>query len=65
MDLSKTVACTALILVVLLAAGHALALDTLSPREKERRDEFTRACTIKSVMTDAQIEKCRIAHRRS
>jgi hypothetical protein len=24
-----------------------------------------RACTIKSVMTDAQIEKCRIAHRRS
>ena len=64
MDLSKTVACTAVILVVLLAAGHALAQQPLSEREKERLEEFTRLCTIKWVMTDAEIERCRIAHRR-
>lgn len=64
MDLSKTVACTALIFVVLLAAGHALAQQTLSEQEKERLDEFVRLCTIKPVMTDAEIESCRKAHRR-
>ena len=65
MDLSKTVACTALVLVVVLAAGHALAQEkTLSERERQRQEEFARDCTIKAVMTDAEIEKCRIAHRR-
>jgi hypothetical protein len=64
MDLSKTVACTALILLVLLAAGHALAQAGLSERDKERQAEFMATCTIKSVMTDAEIDKCRIAHRR-
>jgi hypothetical protein len=64
MDLSKAVACTALVLVVLLATGHALARGMLSEREKASIDAFTKACTIKSVMSDAEIEKCRIAHRR-
>ncbi len=64
MDLTKTVACTALVLVVVLAAGHALAQGTLSERERQRLEEFMRDCTIKAVMTDAEIEKCRIAHRR-
>jgi len=63
MDLSKTVACTAVLLVVLLAAGHALAQGSLSEREKERQEAFMRACTIKAVMSDAEIDKCRIAHR--
>ena len=63
MDLTKTVACTALVLVVVLAAGHALAQGTLSERERQRLEDFMRNCTIKSVMTDAEIEKCRIAHR--
>jgi hypothetical protein len=62
MELSKTVACTALLFVVVLAAGHALAQDT--ERDKQRKEEFTKACTIKAVMTDEEIEKCRIAHRR-
>lgn len=64
MDLSKTIACTALVLVVLLAAGHALARRAASEREEARKDQFMRACTIKPVMTDAEIEACRIAHRR-
>lgn len=62
MDLSKTVACTALVFVVVLAAGHALAQDT--ERDKLRKEEFMKACTIKAVMSDDEIEKCRIAHRR-
>ncbi|HEX6266055.1 MAG TPA: hypothetical protein VFZ81_04080 [Burkholderiales bacterium] len=64
MDLSKTVACTALVLVVVLAAGHALAQGTLSERERERQEQFMRECTIKPVMSDAEIDRCRIAHRR-
>lgn len=64
MDLSRTVACTALVLVVLLAAGHALAQEALSEREKSRQEEFMKVCTIKPVMSDAEIERCRIAHRR-
>lgn len=63
MELSKTVACTALVFVVVLAAGHALAQETLSEREKQRLEDFTRLCTIKSVMSDAEIERCRQAHR--
>ena len=63
MDLSRTVACTALLLVVVLAAGHALAQDALSERDKQRQEAFMLACTIKPVMSDAEIEKCRIAHR--
>jgi len=61
MELSKTVACTALVLVVVLAAGHALAQG--SERERQRKEEFMKACTIKPVMNDAEIEKCKIAHR--
>jgi hypothetical protein len=49
---------------VVLAAGHALAQGALSEREKERQEAFMRACAIKAVMSDAEIEKCRIAHRR-
>jgi hypothetical protein len=64
MDLSKTVACTALVLVVVLAAGHALAQETVTERERLRQEAFMRECTIKPVMTDAEIEKCRTAHRR-
>ena len=64
MDLSKTVACTALVLVVVLAAGHALGQETLTEKERERQEAFMRDCTIKPVMTDAEIAKCRIAHRR-
>ena len=64
MDLTKTVACTALVLVVVLAAGHALAQGALSERDRQRQDAFMRECTIKPVMTDAEIEKCRVAHRR-
>jgi hypothetical protein len=64
MDLSKTIACTALLMVVVLAAAHALAQGTLSEREKQQQEDFMRACTIKPVMTDAEIEKCRTAHRR-
>lgn len=64
MDLTKTVACTALVLVVVLAAGHALAQGALSERDRERQEAFMRECTIKPVMSDAEIEKCRVAHRR-
>lgn len=64
MDLSKTVACTAFVLVVVLAAGHALAQQGLSERDRQRIEEFAAACTIKPVMSDLEIEKCRIAHRR-
>ena len=63
MDLSKTVACAALLIVVVLAAGHALA-QPLTERERQRIEEFTRLCTIKAVMSDAEIERCRTAHRR-
>ena len=63
MDLSKTVACAALLIVVVLAAGHALAQESAADRQKQRIEDFTKACTIKSVMSDAEIEKCRIAHR--
>ena len=64
MELSKTVACTALVLVVVLAAGHALAQGNLTQQERQRIDEFMKACTIKPVMNDAEIDKCKIAHRR-
>jgi hypothetical protein len=60
MELSKTVACTALILMILLAAGHALG-------QKSSRKAVSKkalACVIKPVMTDAEIESCRIAYRR-
>jgi hypothetical protein len=55
MDLSKTVACTALLLIVLLSAGHALAQST--PRKPVPKKPV--ACEIKPVMTDAEIEACR------
>ncbi len=64
MELSKTVACTALVLVVVLAAGHALAQGNLTRQERQRIDEFMKACSIKPVMNDAEIDKCKIAHRR-
>jgi hypothetical protein len=61
MDLSKAVACTAVVLVVVLAAGHALGQ---SEPEKRKQEEFMAACKIKPVMSDDEIEKCRVAHRR-
>ena len=53
MDLSKTVACTALLLVIVLSAGHALA-QIQAPPPDERK-----TCVIKPVMSDAEIEACR------
>lgn len=58
MDLSKTVACTALVLVIVLSAGHALAQIQAPPRDE------TKTCVIKPVMSDAEIEVCRTAYRR-
>lgn len=86
MDLSKTVACTALVIMVLLTAGHALsqdqppAMDAALKRQEaqearqraaeERRltrklldEEISRRCVIKGVMSDAEIDACRIAYR--
>jgi len=94
MDLSKTVACTALVIMVLLTAGHALsqdkppALDEAALRKQEEvlkkqeaqaareraaeehrlqlarlNEEIARRCVIKPVMTDAEIDACRIAYR--
>jgi len=60
MDLSRTVACTALLLVVVLSAGHALA----QKPAKRSAGKQAQACTIKPVMTDAEIQTCRIASRR-
>lgn len=62
MDLSKTVACTALVLIVILSAGHALAQQKSAKRASGKKAEV---CVIKDVMTDAQIEACRnAAYRR-
>jgi hypothetical protein len=58
MDLSKTVACTALLLIIVLSAGHALA-QMQAPRPDE-----SKTCVIKPVMSDAEIEVCRVAYRR-
>jgi hypothetical protein len=55
MDLSRTVACTALLLIVLLSAGHALAQ---APSKKPVPKKPV-ACAIKPVMTDAEIDACR------
>jgi hypothetical protein len=93
MDLSKAVACTALVLMLLLSAGHALSEEKpAAPEEKpaisaeaakkqqaqiartraaeekrlaqkERDEEISRRCVIKPVMTDAEIDGCRIAYR--
>lgn len=87
MDLSKTVACAALVIMVLLTAGHAFSQDkppaadeaALKKQEaqverqrvaEERRlelarlnEEIARRCVIKPVMTDAEIDACRIAYR--
>jgi len=60
MDLSRTVACTALLLVVVLSAGHARAQN---PAAKRSAVEKVEACVIKPVMTDAEIQTCRIAFR--
>jgi hypothetical protein len=60
MELSRTVACAALLLVVLLSAGHALGhgLDRIGMQTAPT------TCTIKPVMTDAEIEICKIQYRR-
>lgn len=97
MDLSKTVACTALVIMIVLTAGHALsqdkppALDEAALKQQQAQDaaikkqeaqaareraaeerrlqlarlneEIARRCTIKPVMTDAEIDACRIAYR--
>jgi hypothetical protein len=59
MELSKTVACTALLLVVVLSAGHALAQDRKPGSKKPS------SCVIKPVMTDAEISACRALKKRS
>lgn len=59
MDLSRTVACTALLLIVVLSTGHALAQKPAKGPVQKKAE----ACVIKPVMTDAQIEACRIASR--
>lgn len=104
MDLSKTVACTALVIMVLLTAGHAFsqdkppAVDEAAAKKPEAQqaaakkpeaaakkqdareareraaearrleivalnEQIARRCVIKPVMTDAQIEACRVAYR--
>lgn len=86
MDLSKAVAGTCLLIIVLLSAGHALSQDkpaavdaaTLKQQAQEEREraaeerrlarkqldeEIARRCTIKPVMTDPEIDACRIAYR--
>jgi hypothetical protein len=59
MDLSKAVACTALVLMIVLSAGHALA--DQKPAKKSTKPS---PCVIKPVMTDAEIAACRSARRR-
>jgi len=123
MDLSKTVACTAVVLIIALAAGHAFAQGAAKPpagkppapaaaksaaspanpatpapepddeldaqieqereamrkreaeearrlaaeervaAEKQRREDLLRRCVIRPVMTDADIDACRVAYR--
>jgi hypothetical protein len=91
MDLSKAVACSALVIIVVLSAGHALsqdkppapaddaaakkeaALSAQAEREraaeqkrlarKQLDEEISRRCVIKPVMTDAEIDACRLAYR--
>jgi hypothetical protein len=97
MDLSKAVACSALVIIVVLTAGHALsqdkppasdaaappAADASAKKEaalsaqaerqraaeekrlarKQRDEEISRRCVIKPVMTDAEIDACRLAYR--
>jgi hypothetical protein len=102
MDLSKTIAVTAVVLVCVLAAGHALAQATpeaepetperkLSPAaaaadlelsrrqeaadarrhageerallERQANEDISRRCQIKPVMTDAEIDACKLAYR--
>ncbi|TAK84841.1 MAG: hypothetical protein EPO20_13460 [Betaproteobacteria bacterium] len=88
MDLSKAVACTALVIIVVLTAGHALSQDkptalavdeaaktqeAVEARERaaeEKREarrqieeDIARRCVIKPVMTDAEIDGCRVAYR--
>ena len=86
MDLSKAVACTALVIIVVLTAGHAFSQDkptavdeaarkqeAVEARERaaeekrqarrEIEEKIARRCVIKPVMTDAQIDGCRVAYR--
>jgi hypothetical protein len=90
MDLSKAVACSALVIIVVLSAGHALsqdkppaaadaaakkeaALSAQAEREraaeqkrlarKQLDEEISRRCVIKPVMSDAEIDACRLAYR--
>ncbi|HVL34166.1 MAG TPA: hypothetical protein VM489_00705 [Burkholderiales bacterium] len=57
MSLSNTVAFTALLIIVLLTAGHALA------KGAGRAPAPAGPCIIKPVMTDAEIDACRVAPR--
>jgi hypothetical protein len=54
MDLSKAVACIALLLIVLLCAGHAVA--QTSPKKPVRAKS---GCMIKPVMSEAELAACR------
>lgn len=51
-----------------LAADEAAELKRVEAQDTRRRvrqKDFDRRCAIKPVMTDAEIEACRVAHRRS
>jgi hypothetical protein len=54
MELSKAVACIALLLIVLLCAGHAVAQASARKPVKAKS-----ACVIKPVMNDAELAACR------
>jgi hypothetical protein len=77
MDLSRTVAALALILVLALVVGYAIAAekpqDRSAAREaarrvalaehQKRKEDFARRCT-KPLMSAAELEACRAAYRR-
>ena len=54
MELSKAVACIALLLIVLLCAGHAVAQTSARKPGKAKS-----GCVIKPVMNDAELAACR------
>jgi hypothetical protein len=67
MQLAKTIGLMAVLLIVLLAAGHALSAEAVVPaasgqaEARHTKTERIRRCVIKPVMTDAEIELCRLA----
>jgi hypothetical protein len=55
MDLSQTIACTALVLMVLISAGHALAQEPSGKAAAKK----PAPCVVKPVMSDAETAACR------